>query len=289
MKTQRIAIIGIDGTGKSSLVEGLRVRLQASGRQVRACRALQLYTDRDLPLGHLSESLDSLSTLGDELNLPALKGVALFLGMSLYGPAERFITTYLAPEWLISERHPLIDAITYARFYAPLVQHPIDRQYESVILECLTRVGGNATETMQQIEDWIHRLPGLDGDNPGFYALSTALHQLFQLDPLQLLERLKEIFQVELPEHIAWLRTGVDTADARIDVQGDNRRPTRELHEKAEVLTLLQTAYGQTCRFITERAPQTRLMTFDTGELSQGALLDSVLVRAGVPHCSIAS
>jgi|GEM_PF-3449087 len=280
MRTRRIAVVGIDGTGKSTLVDALSARLQSSGQRVRTCRALQLSGDADWPLGHLSRSLDLLSSLGDELGLPALKGVALFLGMSLYGPAETFITTVLAPEWLVTERHPLIDAVTYAKFYAPLMRQPIERANEGQILTRLAQIGVEPGLTMAAIEDWIRQLPVSVDGAPGFFEFPVVLHALFQLPPAELFDRLREIFRVDLPEHVAWLKAGIETANARISAPGEHRRPTRELHETQDILTLLQAAYGQTCASVAQIAPQTQVLTLETDAHHLESVVDSLLSHA---------
>src|SRR5205823_12434432 len=67
-------------------------------------------------LADLSRALERLSSFADERGSRALKGIAMFLQMRLYGPVEAALLGE-RPERLLAERHAVVDALAYAPLY----------------------------------------------------------------------------------------------------------------------------------------------------------------------------
>lgn len=259
MSPSRLAIIGIDGTGKSTASRALFRHLAESPLRVRGFSSLQLFDDPDLPFGGLSRTFDVLSRFADERQNAPLKAVSLFLGMTLFGPVERFLSDMYAPDWIITERHPVIDSMVYARFYLSRLDEAIDPTLVPAIDERFAAEGLEAGETWQRLHAWIAGLPEFEGQAQGFFKLPQALQAVFSLPALDLLDRLCELFRTSLPDQALLLTLPIAVAEHRIEERQRRDGKPRDLHEHQEALDMLQQAYLQACTQLQRIQPALRV------------------------------
>ncbi len=107
----RAALVGIDGCGKTTVAD----RLRGPGTVV--IHTIHPHETVDGPFHELSRHLQTLSVTADRLRSPQLKVAAFYLLLHLYAPTERFLTQTFAPHTILSDRHPLIDAMVYLPLY----------------------------------------------------------------------------------------------------------------------------------------------------------------------------
>src|SRR5690349_20980970 len=95
--TLRVAITGVDGSGKTTVIRELRKLYAQKPNEIFAFRAPQFHEDPNLPFGPLSKAIDDLSVFADLSQDPvesvSLKCLALFLSMTLYGDIERHVVS----------------------------------------------------------------------------------------------------------------------------------------------------------------------------------------------------
>ena len=116
-EVRRIAVVGIDGGGKSTLVRRFLASAPTTRTQVLTC---PLYHETpNAPLGELSRHLERLSHAADRMGSVPLKAAALYLQMSLYGLVEGCLVDAFRPQVLLSERHAVVGTLAYATLYAP--------------------------------------------------------------------------------------------------------------------------------------------------------------------------
>jgi thymidylate kinase len=237
--TRRIAIVGIDGAGKTSVVRSLEDGLDG-GDSVAAVYCPLYHDIANGPLHTLSRQLQALSAVADDLDWPGLKATALYLQLSLYGPVERFMIETFRPPFLVSDRHALVDALVYGPFYERMVD-------ESAASGERARLLRDALEA---------RMPGAyDGVNEWLRAENRRLGLADELAPLMRELRaclaqppeefeadLKRRFRTTLPHAIVLL--DVDPSEARRRLSG--RTQSRGFHETAAALAVLRERYRAT-------------------------------------------
>src|SRR5262245_59128938 len=112
---KRLSLLGIDGSGKTTLMRAL----QAQGRAgVSYLFSPDFHEIDGFEGANESLALTALSQKADALRDPALKLTTLYLRMCLFGEAELFLTQRDRPATLCIERHPLVDALIYLPVYA---------------------------------------------------------------------------------------------------------------------------------------------------------------------------
>jgi thymidylate kinase len=208
----RVALLGIDGSGKSTLARLLAERPGDAGRRV-VLSCLRAHENPDAPLQDLSRHLDALSKEADRLDSPDLKLAVLYLQMCTYGVAERFFTRELAVRVVITERHPLIDALAYL----PLYRRAIDRVDGP---DRPARPGGRAVR--------------LD-------TIGAELTGLLELPAERCVAELSARLGVAAPDVAVLLDIDVDTALGRLATRGG--RP--EMHERADLLARVRESYDR--------------------------------------------
>lgn len=283
MPPRTLAIVGIDGTGKSTVCHSLFRHLARGPLRVRGFSALQLFDDPDLPLRGLSRTFDVLSGLADERQSAPLKAVALFLGMTLFGPVERFLTETYDPDWLITERHPVIDSMVYARFYLSRIGTAIDPALFRCIDERFEAEGWEPDRTWERVHAWLSGLPALDGMERDFCMLPLALRTLFALPAEELLDRLCALYRTTLPDHALLLTMPIAAADHRIAERQLRDGKPRDLHENQQALDLLQTAYHQACGQLRRLYPTMRVETHEAHGEPLEALVRALMQEAPAP------
>ena len=257
----RVSLTGVDGSGKTTIIRRLRER-QADFPGVAAFQAPQFHEDPLLPRADLSKAIDDLSVAADLSGDVSLKSLALFLSMTMYGDMERHILETRRPSVLIGERQCVLDALTYARFYLPLLSsgaapsrggalHPL-------IMEWLGTVAARAPEV------------GFDAKD-----LTGSLVRVFTAEPAVLVPRLLKLFAAELPDHIVILGTSPQDLAARlVEKRGSTNA---ELHETAETLQGLAHALQKTAPLLQLMKPGLRVHGVSTQGRTADESVDDVL------------
>lgn len=231
-----ILLTGLDGCGKSTLFTKLR---NAKPGHV-SLITLPHIDEESLPpqsaIRKQAQLLNQMSQQADENNWSDLKALALFGSMLLYEKLVHEMSTPLT-RILICERHPLIDSLIYAKFYAVrltsghLKQERID-YYNTAYGELLAHLVG--------------KLPvKSEGDHAVeiFNFISETFNSAVERGG-----QLKELFRVELPHKVFFLKAAPEILFDRI-----SGRKVAEPHEKLQVLALLDKAYDALFDNISEK------------------------------------
>lgn len=280
--TQRIAVTGTDGSGKTTVVRHLAAAFADRPDQLRAFRAPQYHEDPDLPFAGLSAAIDDLSVLADRERDPVLKTAALFLSMTLYGDVERHAAQAYRPRWLLAERQCVADSLVYARFYQPLIQSGLDRErLEPKIREALAAHPG----AFERISGWLRvveqRVPSLGTTD--FWELPLYVKRLFTAEPGELVARLQAVYHADLPDQIVLLTVSPDALADRLAAKRGGAAP-QELHEQANVLAMFQAGLRESCALLKTIRPNLIVHDMDTSMLNAETTGKAVLSAIGVPQ-----
>lgn len=262
--TRRVAIVGIDGSGKSELITALTAR--ASTSAVRAINCPNFHDGFDGPLHQTSRHLAVLGAAADHAQNPVVKAATLYLRMTLFGPVERFVTQTYRPQLLLCERHPIIETLIYAPLYARVTQAA--RQVSSEDIESLLAAADAiAPGTSDSVARWQEVTAAHSGVGGNLMTTLDEVVSILDTPLTTAMGSLANCFRTHLPEAIIWLDISVDEAMSRIR----RRDETPELHENESTLKQLRKRYEVTlpqlkemgtevCRItnITDRATLTR-------------------------------
>lgn len=268
--TRRIAVVGIDGSGKSTVIRRLVELARSSDGGVAVMNCPLFHETPNAPLAALSRQLDAFSHASDELGSFELKAVSLFLQMTLYGPVERFFLETYRPAVLVSERHAVVDSLAYGPFYQQRVRKAPDRaELERPLRE---RLGPEAWES---IREWCRRECRRLGQEVDFWDLAPHVTGFFRLGGEPLIAELGRQYRTELPEVVLLLDVPGETAQARIA----QREGTKELHEKSELLEALRRSYHRVIESLRDRV-ETHVIETGSGDVEE--TLREVVERTGV-------
>jgi broad-specificity NMP kinase len=275
--TQRVAVTGTDGTGKTTIVRRLAERFADRPGLVRAFRAPQYHEDPDLPFAALSKAIDDLSVLADMAGDPILKATALFLSMTLYGDVERFVAGAYRPRHVVAERQCLADSLTYARFYLPLLKGPLDRErLEARLVQTL------GADAFARVEAWVGvfqaREPGRDPVS--VWELPLFIRDLFSSPPEVLLPRLQTLYHAEIPDRIVLLTLTPEALAERMALK-KGQAPT-ELHEQAHILAMFQQGLTASCQALASARPGTVVVPIDASTQTPSETEAAVLAAIGL-------
>ncbi|SNY76538.1 hypothetical protein SAMN04244553_0732 [Nocardia amikacinitolerans] len=261
--TRRVAIVGIDGAGKSSVMARLR-ELAPSGDHVSfaSMTCPDFHNTRDVPLTDLSKQLRAFSVGCDEISSLEMKATAMYLQMTLFGPVERHFLDTWAPDVLVFERHPLIELLVYGPLYVALARpewNGHDREAE--IAEVLER---HRPGTFDDILAW-HRCESTRlGSAPDIWLLLSEIADLVGRDITSSVAGFAARFRTTLPDAVLWLDVPPEQAAARCaERSGDD--PT-EAHETAERLAALRDGYLRVRDTLAAAYPEVGFHRIDTGD-----------------------
>src|SRR2546423_10897890 len=106
----RAALVGVDGTGKTTVARRLRER-----HGVGVIHAIRAHDDAHSPDAELSRRLALASAAADAVGRSQLKVAGLYLQLCLYGPAER----RASEPALGTDPPPPLDPLVHLPVYAP--------------------------------------------------------------------------------------------------------------------------------------------------------------------------
>jgi thymidylate kinase len=220
-----IAVLGIDGSGKSTIIKQLHSYYAHDNSY------------HDLPgSGHddLSAAFEKLNSLGNSLQLTDLKALGLYLQMSLYGPVQQHLSSC---QTIISERHGLIDTLIYGTVYSRQIKGHINQQ------EWETRIRMEMEQfhprSFENVLDWIDHLNGFTPQPCDFWNYTGFLKSLFNEPKENIITRLSNYLQVQMPNEIFFIDVDPDEAFDRLQ----SRKKNLELHETRQLLNLFRGKY----------------------------------------------
>lgn len=231
---KRISIAGIDGSGKTTLVSSLKVD---HGESVLFLP--QTYKDPTLPLYELSQTIDTIGKWADLNNMAVMKGISLFLGMTLYQPIVDYIEKTKNPQRLIVERHPIIDTMAYAKFFQPMLNASLPE--EKIYLGLKESISENQ---LALVQNYIKQITGN-------YSLTTINYFIFNLlnaSSEGVFNNLKNFYQIKPPDLHILLTLTTEAIPSRF-----LERKVVGAHENAKILTMLQQEMVTACEFIKSR------------------------------------
>lgn len=255
--TRRVAVVGIDGCGKSSLIAQIRER--TTDARIVSISCPDFHDSRDGPMHELSRQLKIIGEAADHAGDATTKAATLYLRMTLFGPVERFFADAYTPDVLVCERHPLIETFVYGPLYARLAQGP---RRAAAALEQLwsdvdrRRPGARAAAQIWQ--DLEQARVGIGGD------LSTVLDAIVATLNKGATEAVRifgDAYRTTLPDVVIWLDTPPAEAARRCAERG-----AQETHENLDSLSLLKDNYRQVGPFLQQVAPDMRFVRVANGD-----------------------
>ncbi|MET7773810.1 hypothetical protein [Nocardia sp. NPDC005366] len=261
--TRRVAIVGIDGAGKSSVMARLRQLSPAADPEAFAAMTCpDFHNTRDVPLTDLSRQLKAFSVGCDEISSLEMKATAMYLQMTLFGPVERHFLDTWSPDVLVFERHPLIELLVYGPLYVALARpdwNGHDREHEIAAVLERHRPG-----TFDDILAWQRSQSNRLGSAPDIWLLLSEIADLVGREVTASVAGFAARFRTTLPDAVLWLDVAPEQAAARCaERSGDS--PT-EAHETAERLATLREGYLRVRDTLTLAFPEVGFHRIDTGD-----------------------
>lgn len=267
----RIAVVGIDGSGKSSVVERLRARLGVEGAVVTLSAPLYHQTP-NAPLRLLSQQMQAVSVAADRLGLVELKGAILYLQMTLYGVVERCLVDAFHPRCIVSDRHALVDTLAYGPLYRGMFRRDVDgERWGALVRDRLKHESPHALDAAMRWHETATRLSGRDVD---FWDLAGDVGSMFDGSTEAVVAELARRCSTQLPDVVVWL--DVDPVEALRRAR-ERPRPGSELHEGAAALAHLRELYASALDAIACAWPDILLRRVESAGMTVDETLDAVL------------
>ena len=237
----KIAIIGIDGSGKSSCFKGVLERL--SKRKVAGIGDEVLVSEKGNLIRPTISYLNIKSFLGKRaktIQNRTLYKVAKFSELVSRVKIHDAIETKYNPEIILTDGSPLINALGWGSFYHPDFYG--EKQGEIV----MKYMSGTKIPASQKV----------------FY--------LKHLPEVLLVNKLGIKFQK--PDVVFFLKVSPTEAIKRIQMRGDER----QIHEKIEFLEGLQKAYELVCNILSKT---TRVYTINTDNKNLTEVINTIITK----------
>jgi thymidylate kinase len=237
--TRRIALVGLDGCGKSSVITRMRDLAPATQGAFASITCPDFHHTPDAPLHRLALQLKAFSDGCDEIGCAEMKALSMYLQMTLYGPVERFILDTFAPDVLVCERHPLIETFVYGPLYVLLAgSHWDGSALESAITSVVDRWGA---EVFRSVSRWHASETARLGDGltlwQRFGDVASAVQARFTTAVADFGKR----YRTTLPDAVIWLDVPPEQAADRC--AGRHPSGLVETHETPGFLAILREGY----------------------------------------------
>ncbi|HTL83285.1 MAG TPA: phosphotransferase [Bacteroidia bacterium] len=225
-----ILVTGLDGSGKSTFFRKL-AEARIYGTDIIHVPHINLSSlEKGSALHNAASFINELGIESDEKKQPALKALSIFGAMLLF-PRLAYADRE-EKQIIFCERHPLIDTIVYAGFYAKYADP------SGMSKEIFSSIDERYHEALEYL---VALLPGEQKANGSLssFLLSVIYHEFYEKKHTEH-STLKDFFGISLPDAIYFL-----DADASVLMNRLETRGRREPHEKKEVLTKLRVAYSE--------------------------------------------
>ncbi len=272
---RKIAVVGIDGCGKSTVIRRFLELSPLQKGEARVIHCPLYHTTPNSPLSDLSRQMDAFSQAADRLGSFELKAAALYLQMTLYGPIESFFLNTFHPQFLLSERHALVDSLAYGPFYGDLVQKDLSEKQWGIPLK--KELNQYKEKTFEAIQGWHLHENQRGGRSISFWEIARDVQNIFEQPLEQTISLLGERYRKTLPDVVLLLDLPGKVAQQRV---GERESQTRELHETESMLTALRNSYHQVIEKLNDRV-ETHIINTGNGD-SIDKTLEQVLHQSGL-------
>ncbi len=267
-----LAIFGIDGSGKSILQKEILKR-----NAVRTIICPRYHENSNTQYSELSEVLNQMNQLGDDLNCFELKAIAVYFQLTLYQPVleiemKRSVSALQYPGAIVSERHPLVDSLIYGPFFAKKLSHPLTTDFiQNKFAPAIERIKPGGLKLFLEWFDLENKRMNRKGNLEEF---PLYLKTIFERGPIELLDEIQKHFRCKMPDQAVFLDIDIELALEYID----SRSAYKESHENREGLTRLKEGYTQVFHFFKKARPEMQLSVMKPFKgQSIEALADQVL------------
>ncbi|MGW0421172.1 hypothetical protein [Streptomyces sp. NPDC003015] len=251
----RVAVVGIDGTGKTTVLRRLGER---DGFAV--VHAIRAHDDPRSPVAGLSRALAGASAAADAVGRIQLKVAVLYLQLCLYGPSERHASR--ETRILLADRHPLVDPLVYLPLFVHLVSN--GEPGDDVRTWWRTQEPGAA----RAVREWMAVRAG----HTDPWALGEEVLRLGARPPGEMLDRLGRRFGVTAPDGVLLLDLPVAQALGRTR----DRTRDRELHETTAFLSTTRQRYEAVLDWLAQARPDIARQRVDCAGLGVDEVADRI-------------
>lgn len=258
MTAHRIAVVGIDGSGKSTVIRRLLQVLPSEELGIIHCPTY--HENADAPLGALSRIMEAFSRSADELGSFELKAAALYMQMTLFGPVARALDDAFAPRFLVCERHPVVDTLAYGPFYQRMVNKPV---LEADLVRLEQELERRVPGAYRVVRAWHASETRRLGTNTSFRDLAGEVSGQFSRPTGELIAEFSSRYRTSLPDAVVLLDVDADEAQRRISRRGDGGA---ELHETATYLAALRQSYHAALDGLSKIRPDVKVYRISTGD-----------------------
>ena len=273
--TRRIAVVGLDGCGKSSAIARMRELAPTGDGAFASITCPGFHDTPDAPLQDLSRKMKIFSDGCDEIGSAEMKALSMYLQMTLYGPVERFFLDTFSPEVLVCERHPLIETFVYGPLYVLLARSGWDGSaLEPAIRSVVDRSDG---EVFEAVEGWHAAEADRLGDKVGLWERFADVAAAVQGDFETAVADFSRRYRTTLPDVVLWLDVPPEQAAGRCAARSTSR--VVETHETSELLGILRHGYLQLRESISRVFPEISVHMVDTS--------DAVDIDSSVQECVV--
>jgi thymidylate kinase len=280
MTTKKIAVTGIDGTGKTTLIRATRELYKNQPTWVQAFRAPQYHEDPNCPFASLSNTIQNLNNLGDQTQNILLKSAALFLSVTLFGDVEKFYQQTYQPRFLFTERQAIVDSLSYTSFYKRLLTGALD---QGKLEPELRRALGD--QAIDEVLGWMKVLESRRFPTEReftFWNLPLIAFDLIDQKPEKLVIDLERIYHCEIPDILIILQVSPEVLESRISEKMTKTGATRELHEQRNILELLQKSLIHGANVMKSMYPKMDLQFVDSSHQTEAESLKQILRLSGL-------
>ena len=267
----RLALVGIDGSGKTSVVARLRQRIGGDG-EVATIHAPIFHEGPNAPLQLLSRQMHAVSLAADALGSRELKGAMLYLQMTLYGVVERSVVDAFDPRCIVSDRHALVDTLAYGPLYSAMLGAVLDGEHWDPLLR--EHLADAPPHSLDATIAWHERLARRLGQTTTFWELPHEVGSVFERPPAEVLAEFARRYATELPDAVVLL--DVEPAEA-LRRSATRTRSSSELHESQGLLERLRAIYAGALEALERDCPQVSVHRLDVTALTLDETLDAVL------------
>lgn len=234
-----ILITGVDGSGKSTLIDKLKNSTNSASVDFVRVPFIDTSEIGNEELKSVATCINHLGNLADEHKSTGLKAAQLFSSMLIFHLLiEEKINN--GKQLLFCERHPLIDTVVYAKFYAGKSRrkeknsdliNEIEKKYQKELSFIINLLPQNYQNSLSDLNS--QRSYNLS-------ILTNFIYTWFFKEQKISLPELKSLFKVPLPNHIYYLK-----ADPQLMFERIKSRVRLEAHESVETFELLSKTYDE--------------------------------------------